>query len=349
MLVIVLSILYGGMILVATLNRTLMRKPTGASEVCFEVLIPARNEERVLPFLIPNLVSRGAKVTVFDDESEDQTAICASDLGAIVVENLESLPEGWTGKNNACHQLSLRSVSRWTVFLDADTQPSEEFVPRLSNFLNSLSAEVQVVSGFPRMLPGRGIEPLYLGWMPWILLVSNPFGLVTKSGLGHNRFTNGQFSAWRTSFLQEFRPFEKVKSEILEDVRIGRLLYQNGAKVEVVNMTECLSVKMYSTVSEAINGMSKNSCEIAGGTVPSLLLVAFLFFVAWGWAFCGLWALPLYCALVFGKVIVDSISRQPVWTAPFIPLTLTMAGLTIIRSMIWKRRKSIQWKGRTYS
>jgi hypothetical protein len=26
-----------------------------------------------------------------------------------------------------------------------------------------------------------------------------------------------------------------------------------------------------------------------------------------------------------------------------------MAGLTIIRSMIWKRRKSIQWKGRTYS
>lgn len=349
MLVIILSVFYGGMNLIALLNRLLMRKPRGSSAVCFEVLVPARNEEHALPFLIPNLVQQGVKVTVFDDESDDKTGIIASELGATVVKNTESLPAGWTGKNNACHRLSTFSTQTWTVFLDADTRPTEDFAPRLSNFLNSLPIDVQIVTGFPKMLSGQGIEPAYLGWVPWILLVSNPFGLVARSGKGHNRFTNGQFTAWRTPFLKTFTPFEKVKGKILEDVSIGRILHKENIRVEVINLTECLKVKMYSNLQEAFKGMSKNSSEIAGGTWPSLVLVAFLLFVAWGWTFCGPWAIPLYCALVISKLIVDSISGQPFWTAPFIPLTLTMAGATIVQSMILKKNKSIQWKGRFYS
>ena len=346
--VIFLGFIYVGMLCIATSNWILMKRPAGVADPCFEVMIPARDEAENIATVVRPLIGSGVRVTVFDDESTDETSNITQSLGGRVIRPTTSLPEGWTGKNNACHQLSLVTTEQWTVFLDADTVPTENFVGRLSAFLESCDPEIQVVSGFPKMVPGEGIEPAYLTWVSWILLATNPFGLVSVTGKGHNRFTNGQFAAWRTECIQQVRPYEQVKSEVLEDVKIGRLLGSQKIRVENINLTGILSVKMYKDVKQAINGMSKNSCDIMVNPFASIGLVLLLLVIAWGWLFCGNFALPLLTVLLVGKLVTDRAVGAPLWTFLFAPLTITAGALTIIRSMHWKRKGQVHWKGRTY-
>jgi hypothetical protein len=333
---------------VALTNLIWMRRPRDRAAPQFEVMIPARNEAHNLADLLPPLVGQGVRVTVFDDESTDGTGELAAKLGAHVITASDPLLPGWTGKNRACHQLSLRATSEWTVFLDADTKPTEEFASVLAGSLQTTPSNVNCVTGFPRMLPGRGPEPLYLGWVPWILLATNPFGLVQRTGRGHNRFTNGQFAAWRTTYLHELKPYETLRDEVLEDVKIGRLLAKLGQPVSVLQLAPSLSVRMYDTLQQAFHGMSKNSGQIAGSAFGSLLLAGLFVFIGVGWMLGGSLSLPLYGVLVASKLVTDRIVRYPVYTAPFIPITCLSAAATILRSVWLKRSGRIEWKGRTY-
>jgi glycosyltransferase involved in cell wall biosynthesis len=343
-----LPFIYFGMLGIGFFNWVWMKRPHGKDRPCFEVMIPARDEANSIAKVVAPLVKSGVRVTVFDDESSDGTAAIADATGAMVLKPKCPLPTGWTGKNNACHQLSLVSSSSWTVFLDADTVPSENFVERLSAFLRKCDPETKVISGSPKMIPGKGIEPAYLTWVSWILLATNPFALVSRTGKGHNRFTNGQFSAWRTDCLQEVKPYEVVKSEVLEDVKIGRLLHKLKVRVEIIDMSEILGVKMYRDVYEAVQGMSKNSCDIMGNPIGSILLAVFLLSIAWSWLFCGMFGFPLLALLCAGKLVTDRSVGAPLWVFLFAPLTISAGALTIIWSTLLKHKGRVTWKGRTY-
>lgn len=342
-MLIVLFGMYGFLVAVAAGNLMLMRRPRSRSTICFEAMIPARNEEENLAYLLPPLLLSGVKVTVFDDDSSDATKEVASRLGATVMSPTSPLPAGWTGKNNACHQLAKQAQADWVVFLDADTRPLPGFAEQLSGHLSTTDAEV--VTGFPRMLPGEGLEPAYLGWVPWILLATNPFGLVSATKKGHNRFTNGQFVAWRRSTLESVKPFEQLKGEILEDVKIGRLLAHQGRRVDVLNVANILEVQMYKNLPEAFRGMCKNSADIAGHPMASLLLALFLLFIAWGWVLGGV---GCYALLVLSKALTDRTTKFAPWTALLIPLTITAASVTILVSIVQKRKGTRTWKGRVY-
>jgi dolichol-phosphate mannosyltransferase len=348
-LTILLACLYGWFVFTALTNLLLMPRPRGKAPLCFDVLIPARNETGNIQTVVAPLTAQGVRVVVFDDGSEDETAALARKSGAEVISSAEPLPSGWTGKTRACHELSGYAEAEWAMFLDADTMPQAAFAETLSAYLSQLPANIRVVSGFPKMLPGQGLEPAYLGWVPWILLATNPFGLVALTGRGHNRFLNGQFSAWRKDFLSEFEPFEKVRGEILEDVKLGRLLAKCHEPAPIVNLTSLLSVRMYNTLSEAVEGMSKNSAFVAGPGFGSVVLAAFLAFLGFGWIFAGPWWPWLLAAFLASKVVVDRAIRYPLWTVPFLPLTCLAAALTVLRSEWFVRTKRLSWKGRNYS
>lgn len=315
-----------------------LRARTGTCRVVF--CIPARDEAARLPHVLGPL--RGETVLVFDDESTDGTAEVARSLGASVISPRGPLPAGWTGKNRACHELAgAAPEADWVVFLDADTIPSADFATRLRAELAATTESF--CTGFLRVLPGRGLEPAYLGWVFWILLATNPFGLVARTHRGHNGFLNGQFIAWRKAFLTEAKPYEQVKGEILEDVKLGRWLAKMRQPVRVLSTGESLSVQMYTNLREACGGMLKNSHAIAGG--GSWALALFLLLLAWGWL--AFW--PAYFILLASKLITDRVSGGAWWAAPLMPFTLTAAAVTILLSRHLKRQGRLAWKGRTYS
>ncbi|MGV3616305.1 MAG: glycosyltransferase [Fimbriimonas sp.] len=346
--------MYGLFAFVALSNLVLMRRPRRGGDATLCVLIPARDEAPNLERLIPALLrgNEGLRVYVFDDESTDGTAEVAARHGAIVVRPREALSPGWTGKNRACHELakaaSEDSDAEWLLFLDADVYPEPEFVPAVRNLLSTTSRRNGAVSGFPKVIPGRGIEPLFLAWVGWILLASNPFGIVARTGMGHNRFTNGQFHAWRREIYTRYWPNERARAHVMEDVTMGRMMAREGVGIEVANVASVLGVKMYDTWRQTLDGMSKNSYEITGSAAGTVAMAGLMLLLGWGWLLAGaLWPVALGLLLVSG-VAVAATARTAVWPVPLLPVAISIGGFTMLRSLAWRRAGKTVWKGRTY-
>ncbi len=343
----VLIAVYGLLAFVAGLNLLLMPRPEvaeGGAEVV--VLIPARDESANLERLVPMLGD--VPIIVYDDESTDGTGEIAARHGATVLRG-GPLPEGWTGKNRACHNLASAAIesttAEWLLFLDADVRPTPEFVATMRGMAAQSKPNVGAITGFPTVLPGKGIEPLFLAWVGWILLATNPYGLVARTGMGHNRFLNGQVTMWRRDVYARLWPNAAVRSRVMEDVSMGRLLAREGVAVEVANLSRVLAVRMYETWRQTLDGMSKNSHEVAGSTIGTLALAALMLFLGWGWLLGGPWAACLFWA---SGLFVVLTCRTAWWPVLFAPLVPSIGAFTMVRSLIWHRRGTVVWKGRTY-
>jgi hypothetical protein len=331
-----------------------MRRPKQRrqGEPSIAVLIPARDEEANLTRLIPQLLepNPGLKVYVYDDDSSDSTAEVAANAGAIVIKG-GTLPEGWTGKNYACNNLAEAATedsdAKWLLFLDADTRPASDFIPALRGMAATVRPGVGVLSGFPTVLPGRGVEPLFLAWVGWLLLATNPFGLSARTGIGHSQFTNGQSTLWRSEVYTRLWPNRQVRSAVLEDVLLGRLLKREKVGLEVANFASILKVKMYDTWRQTVDGMSKNSYEITGNTWGTVAVASLLLLWGWAWLFSPTPWIP-FAVLGASGFFTAATVRAGLLLTFLMPIALTLGAFTVLRSIYWRKSGKVKWKGRTY-
>ncbi|MFM9873289.1 MAG: glycosyltransferase [Fimbriimonadaceae bacterium] len=312
------------------------------------VLIPARDEAENLKRLLPQLMKEVEQVIVYDDGSSDGTSDVAQEFGATVIRGDGDLPEGWTGKNHACWQLAKVaaevSASEWWLFLDADTQVEEGFGGTLGSMVTDLGGKYPVITGLPKMLPGKFPEPIYLFWVPWVILSTIPFGLIYQLGIGHIKFTNGQFVLWNSARYFDINPHETCKEEVLEDVKIGRYLAKQKVPVVAVDVSRILSVRMYEDLSGAWKGMLKNSYCVTGNPVGSVVVALFLFGLA---ATLFLNPLAFFCGL-FTAIFAALAVKMPWYTVLLFPLSVFAAGVTQLSSMIAAFGGGVEWKGRKY-
>ncbi|MBS1704775.1 MAG: glycosyltransferase [Armatimonadetes bacterium] len=352
----IISSVYGVLVLVSAINLAWMpRLRRGREKASLAFLIPARNEAQNLTHLLPELVKSGSPVYVFDDESNDGTAEVARSLGARVVSPPEPLPEDWTGKNRACHELAKVASEDfdgdWLVFVDADVRFQPQACDALASSLARVGRRRSVVTGFPTILAANWFEAIYFQWVPWIILSTNPFGLVSKTGMGHNHFTNGQFTAWKSSAYWDIQPHSAVRRVILEDVLIGRLLAKSGIRVETMQLGPQIQVQMYANEQAALDGMSKNAFEIAGSAWGTYLLAVLMLLLGTGWLIAPS-LLNLALLLLSGLLVSFAVRKSPVTqlvTGLLTPVSILMGAYTLVRSVHWRKSGKVQWKGRTYT
>ncbi|RYG36053.1 glycosyltransferase [bacterium] len=344
---VLITALYGLTAFTSLMNLLLMRRPPrtetgeGRRILC---LIPARDEEENLRELIPILIAQGARVAVFNDESSDRTGEVAEACGATVITPPAPLPAGWTGKNRACHELGkwaeTTDAELW-LFLDADVRPQPGFLDGMA----ALARSTPVVSGIPRIRPGRGVEPLFMAWIGWIILANNPFWIVSLTGLSHNRFLNGQVTLWHRDVYTRLWPNETMKGRIMEDVMMGRLLGREKVPVTVADLSRVLDVHMYDHWRQTLDGFSKNAYEMTNSAWGTILVALALAFGGLAWV-----TSPLAAAFFFASALfVCLTARTPLWPVLFAPLSLLIGAYTCLRSLWWKKHGKTAWKGRTYS
>src|ERR1019366_9814913 len=90
------------------------------------VIVPARNEEANLANCLGSLAGQpgpGYEIIVVDDHSTDRTRLIAQGFPATVI-TAEPLPDGWSGKCNACWSGVRVAKGKWLLFTDADTKHS---------------------------------------------------------------------------------------------------------------------------------------------------------------------------------------------------------------------------------
>lgn len=106
-----------------TFERTVARTPR------VSIVLPARNEERYIRRCLDSLLAQdypNFQIIAINDSSTDKTGEIMQEYSdrdsRIIYVNAPPKPDGWAGKNWACHQGYLRTEGEVLMFTDADTE-----------------------------------------------------------------------------------------------------------------------------------------------------------------------------------------------------------------------------------
>lgn len=353
-----ISIVLGLQVIMLAINLAYWygRKLPEADPVRISVLIPARNEIRNLPTLLSMLSEQShaaLEILVCDDGSTDGTtewlAAHAQEHGVEWFAGAER-PEEWTGKNWACAQLAERAHGEWLLFMDADLRPSPAFLGRFAGWCGA--KEAVLVTALPRVRPSGLGDGLLIGMVSWSVFTLLPLALAERHPNPAFGFANGQMMGFARDTYRQLAPHSRLRSSLLEDVEIARLVKREGGQVLIGDATDVAAVEMYSGLRDAFDGFSKNSVAICGGRLravvcAALTAVVHLLPLALGIAgFWPAWALAGTSMALYG--ISVSVLRLPLWYSVCCPVAVVLAVGVMLRSVAWHSAGRIAWKGRVY-
>ena len=313
------------------------------------IIIPARDEEANLSVLLPLLKQSvypgDVEILVVNDGSTDHTQEVANCQGVNLI-NLEGrLPCGWLGKPHACHHGALAAHGEWLLFTDADTRHSPTAAARCVDY--ALRNNLDGLSLFTRQECSHFVDRMAL---------ATAYGGLFAGYGTNNRMLNGQYILLRREVYQESGGFTAVRGHVLEDVALGRYLASRGYRVPVLRGETSVTVSMYSSRKQMLQGITRlssewlrysgsgvvaNSAYITAILSPLIILVGMLSGKAsrrWllpSWGAVSVAALPWYRR--FG-------SSWQSFLAPFGALLIIVTSLWGIASRLLNR--GVPWRGR---
>ena len=345
------------LLLISLFNYYSIRIPKNSAPVqaSITLLLPVRNEEENIAECIATLKSQSGvenlKFIIINDQSTDKTAALlasaiADDARFTVVET-EGPRTGWLGKVSALQSGYEAAGAEFIVTLDADVRLSSDALCRAVNQLSDLNLDF--ISPYPRQeartIAEKLIQPLlHWSWMSTIIL-----RLAEKKPHPSTAVANGQFFIARKSALDAVGGFQSVQNQILDDIEIARSLIKSGFRGVVTEGAEIAHTRMYQNFSEIREGYGKSLHKAFGGKLGAVVATSFI-------AMTGI--LPFVFALR-GSLIATitflliaftrALSALRAKSNPFYALLhpISSALLIYLIAYSWRKRGSIQWKGRT--
>lgn len=202
------------------------------------VILPARNEERYIARCLDSLLAQDYsdfEIIAINDSSTDRTGEIMKEYAArdsrLVHINAPHKPEGWAGKNWACHQGYLRAKGEVLLFTDADTEHSSSAMSLaigqvVSQNLDALTAVPKLICNdfwTKITLPALAIF-LHTRFSP--LRVNDPN---TKTG-----YFFGSFFAITRSTYEAVGTHEGVRQELVEDGALGGKVKEGKFRLRMV-------------------------------------------------------------------------------------------------------------------
>lgn len=343
----------------------------GAQPPAVSVLIPARNEERVIAAALAALSESRAvnfEVLVGDDHSTDGTAqivmAAAQHDPRIRLVQVPDLPPGWCGKQHACWVLGQAARYELLLFLDADVRLEPDTLARLARQL--ARQPVALASGFPRQETGTFLERLLIPLIHFLLLGFLPMGRMRRypttpayaAGCGQ------LFIARRDDYLK-MGGHSAIRTSLHDGIKLPRAFRAAGLTTDLFDATDLATCRMYTRGTDVWYGFAKNATEGMASSLVSLVVwtlllglghVAPLIMVAmaatWSdWSSepaAGVFAAALLVSYV-PRVLGVRWFRQSKVGAALHPLAV--AALLALQWFAWLRQRfgyAPGWKGRSY-
>ena len=262
----------------------LIRPKAGRVTPKVAILIPARDEENSISSAVQSALNQelleNFEVVVLNDASTDATAeklLAFTDHRLKVITGELELPQGWLGKNWACHRLSESVDADFLVFIDSDVTLEPLAV---ASAINSLTEhQLHLVSPYPRQLAptflARVVQPL----LQWSWLTTVPLRVIRRSHRASLAVANGQFLVCRADSYFASGGHQAIRSEVLDDIELLRALYKNGFTGCVIDGSKIATCQMYETNQALISGYSKSLWNAFGGPLGSIFVNLFFLFV----------------------------------------------------------------------
>jgi hypothetical protein len=245
--------------------------PAPAQVPRVSVIIPARDEEKLLPRCLASLRAQDVpvhEIIVVDDDSNDATARVAADCGARVVP-AGTRPAGWAGKPWAAHAGSREATGDWLLFIDADAVLAPNCLRVVLNEAQMESADLL------SLLPRPTCSTVYEA-------VAQPVFMLATMGFLQVRDVNdpqsqaaaawGGFLLFPRSSFEALGGFASVQNEVLDDLMLARAIKRRGMKLRLLAAPELVEAARQ----QSIRQHSDAARRLIAGAMPRSVLLPLL-------------------------------------------------------------------------
>jgi chlorobactene glucosyltransferase len=361
-------------------NRENLRsqdRPHNSQLPLLSVIIPARNEDFNIERCVTSLLNqtypqKKYQIIVVDDNSTDNTQSIVQRLkekhSNLKLTSAGPLPEGWSGKNNACRKGVEIADGEWYCFVDADIYAQPELLEAAVTFAENNSIDMLSINPLQELVTTS--ERLFLPGVFLSIASSMNFKRVNDPSRPETG-ANGQFMLFRRKVYESINGHHSVRNEIMEDMAFAKIVKKSGYRLYWIFGENLISTRMYRDIMHIWEGFSKNLAEIMRNQNPieSVYDSAKSFLLAWMpllltfWTFYylnnGMHAVLNYLAfglsvsattaLFITSLFIVRALKIPLGYAFSIPLGFTLHTLLTINSL-WQMKKGKRiWKGRIYS
>ena len=354
---------------IALANLAILRTPRSdpGQTGLVSILIPARNEAAVIESTVrAALASTGVAVEVLvgDDHSSDATAEIVRGIARhdprVRLVAVPPLPEGWTGKNNACATLAAAAQGARLLFIDADVSLAPCAAAALAAHAERTGSAL--VSGVPRQIMESLGEKLTVPMIDFLLLGYLPMPLMRALPDPSLAAACGQLVLVDAPAYAASGGHGAIRGTLHDGLRLPRLMREAGHRTDLVAGQALATCRMYRGFGEAWAGFAKNAQEgmatpralpvwtvllFGGHVAPWLVLLAGL---ASGAAPALMLVALAACLVSLGtRALITLWAEEPISTIPLYPAAICVA-LAIQWSVLLRRRGAgaAVWKGRSY-
>ena len=222
-------------------------------------IIAARNEELDLGACLDSLLAQDypdLEILVVDGGSADGTREVARARGPRV-RLLEEppLPDGWVGKNWACHIGARAATGSFLLFTDADVRYHPSVVRATVRWAEREGAALATLA--PRFEAVGFWEKVVLPFYAQMVLT---YFRTPRVNLPRSRaaMANGQFLMVRREAYDRVGGHAAIRSAVLEDVRLAQGFRSAGLPMRVAWAPGLLTTRMYRDRHEMFEGLLKN-------------------------------------------------------------------------------------------
>ena len=324
-----------------------------SQDLSFSLLVPCRNEAENATELVASLGALdhpNFEVIFIDDNSTDGTGdllrqAIASRAYMKVISGAQLL-DGWMGKPWALSQGLTHATRDYIVTIDADVRLEPHALSAMDAVLQRTGSDF--LSPYPCQeavsLSERLIQPL----LQWTWMTTVPLRLAMQSSRTSLAVANGQFLLVKKSALIACGGFATIKSSVLDDIDLARVLIHGGFRGGVCDGSTIASTRMYSSFREIRAGYGKSMSTGFGGVFGSLALI-FVMAVSGILPFIGSIAGSAIATasllMVIASRLVSAISsRSLLIDALLHPISALLFIYLLVYSNLFHSK--ITWKGR---
>ncbi len=234
------------------------------------IVIPTYNEALKIRRCLSSVISSASpckswQIVLADDSSTDNTVNLAKeiqkefalseDFFKIIDAGPRPKEERWVGKNWPCTCAAEATESDWLLFIDADTDLTQDTLLRAVNHI--YRNDLDLLSLAPRVECSCLSEWIVQPIITSLLGIGFPINK-TNNPLDKTAFAAGPFMLFKRESYKEVGGHRILAGEVVEDLALARLIKDSGLKLTFLLGLDAINLRMYSNISELWEGWSKN-------------------------------------------------------------------------------------------
>ncbi len=257
------------------------------------IIVPARNEEREIEGALQSVLHLDYpdyEVLVVNDRSTDRTAEILTRMQGtypqLAVAHVTDLPRGWLGKNHAMYCGAQQAKGELLLFTDADIIMHPDCLRRAVTYLEHEQLDFLPMTP-DCVMPTWLLEAFVTVFVIMFTLHVKPWKLRDPKSPAHVGI--GAFNLIRKRVYEQIGTHQAIAMRPDDDLKLGKLVKKHGFVHDILNGNGYLSVKWYSSLSELIHGLEKNSFAAVEYRVGMVVFATVMIFLCNIWPFIAVW------------------------------------------------------------